>query len=60
MEEVNKWKAMVVPYEKAEKYFRKLLYANGKYLCKFETTHIMILYFAIHGLDVLGVNLSEE
>lgn len=37
-----------------ELYFRKMLAINGEVLSRFETAHIMMLYFFAEGLALLG------
>lgn len=44
----------------SEHYFRKLLSLRGEQLAKFETGHIMMLYFFTQGLAVLGKLTPEE
>jgi hypothetical protein len=42
------------PFPKTEIYYNNGLKVNGEELMGMETTHIMILYFFIGGIDILG------
>jgi hypothetical protein len=44
----------------SEHYFRKLLSLRGEQLGKFETGHIMMLYFFTEGLAILGKLTGDE
>jgi hypothetical protein len=39
--------------KRSSHYFKKFLSIQGETLSRFETNHIMMMYFAVHGLDLL-------